>query len=247
MENLFFKPRIGKNSEGRLILLATAPCTHKKDCKYFTECTIKGRTAEFNSKCPFPDYSLDTEAHKLRLDENVDYIVEKHILDKYHECGEKRNRTLTKLTNALGECFFNKRPIGEKEKRAVWDNVMVTELCQHFIPYGVGRSGSVTLRSDFLITNDYSAFKELIDKYSLSKILILGTPSWQFLKNRMENDDEIVLKHECKSNGSPDPNGYIHYLDFNSHKITLIYAWHPSYSRFYDNGRLIKILQNYFL
>ena len=247
MSNLFFKPRIGQNYEGRLVLLATAPCTHSANCPYFEKCTVEGQTADFNECCPYPDYSFEDESHKLKLEENVDFIVEKHIKDKYDECDEKRNTSLTRLTNVLGECFLNKKATNEDERRKVWENVMITELCQHFIPYGVNRKGNETLDSDFGISNDYGAFKEIISTYNIKKVLVLGKPSWTYLKTRMEKDSQVKLEHELNDAGKPDENGYLHYLTYNGTMITIIYSWHPSYPGFYDNGKLQTILRQCFV
>lgn len=245
MKDLFFKPFVGNKNQGRLILLATAPCIHT-NAYCFEECTRQKKSYKFNDICPYYDTSFDETARRINLDENSSYIIEKHIKNKYKEVGEPRNKTLTKLSNALYAALDEggSYPLDEKKLTDLWENFICTELCQHFIPANENRKGFQTLPSDFE-DKDFDALKELILEYNIKKILILGTPSWNFLMKKMNNS-----KPEIKLLPENTPSGYWHQMLFNGKKIDLMYAWHPSYRNFYDNdnesGNLITWLKRFF-
>ncbi|GEM_PF-4524367 len=230
MRNLFFKPYIGSNHNRCLVLLATSPCNHSNDCTYFTDCTINGNTRSYNDKCPYRYESFDSPGELINLEGHVSFVVEQYIRQSYFDYDERRSHTFTKLTNALSLALIDKEPSTEDERRAIWENLICTELCQHFIPSCVNRKGIETLPSDFGITKDFEAIEEIIEEFDIHRILILGKASFDYFEQRVSELKNCELTHGHES-------GYWHQLAIDSKIIDILYAYHPSSSSFYDGQK----------
>ncbi len=236
----FFRPHIGKNHNGRLILLATTGCCHS-DCSHYSQCT-NGEQEDW-SDCLYPDF--DNHGQKVLLSNTVSHMIEKFINDAFD--GEKRYKTFSCLTNAISLSIGgNKLHRWEKEKiRNVWDNFICTELCQHFIGCTPDkrykdRNSIETKYEDFGKSNSFEKLLYLIDDFksqgiNISKIMILGSPAFKYIKT-------CCGAEKIKFLPIGDDDGYWHTLNFGGQKIEILYTWHPSYSKYYDKEKGISQL-----
>lgn len=249
ISNLFLKPHVGCCHNGRLVLLATIDCPHCNDCfgvhskERFEDCTIKGNSRIYNTNCMWRDFE---DGKYVNLEDTVKHNIKKYIQKEFSKYDEKGNLSFSKLSNAISLAINNKEPKNEQERSTIWKNFICTELCQHFI------SHKDTKESDFGITNDFEAILELIHEYEIKRILILGKPSWNYFQKAASKYPNISLIHSINSqNGQPDTDYYWHQMIVNGTEIIdLLYAWHPSYSSFYDgnkeDSKLIKWLRKFF-
>ena len=249
MSNLFFKPHVGKNHNGRLVLLATIDCPHCNDCfnvhskERFEDCTIKGNSKNYNTDCIWRD---SQDGKYINLEDTVNHNIKKYIRKEFSKYDEESNTSLTKLSNAISLAIYNKEPKNEQERSVIWENFICTELCQHFIPH------KKTKESDFGITNDFEAVLEIIHEYEIKRILILGKPSWYYLQKAVSKYyPKISFIHTKLQTNEPNIDHYWHQMKITGIRtIDLLYSWHPSYSLFYDgskeDSKLIKWLKKFF-
>lgn len=180
----FFRPHIGKNHNGRLILLATTGCCHS-DCSHYLQCT-SGEQEDWLD-CLYPD--KDNDGRDILLNQTVLHMVEKFINDRFD--GEKRYKTFSCLTNAISMSLGgNKLQRRNYDAiRQVWENFICTELCQHFIGCTsdkryADRNSVETKYSDFKKSDSFEKLLYLIDEFkcqgiNISKIMILGSPAFK--------------------------------------------------------------------
>lgn len=244
----FFIPHIGKNHNGRLILLATTGCCHS-DCPRYRQCTSGDQ--EDWSDCPYRD--KDKDGQYILLSHTVPHMVEKFINDNFED--EKRYKTFACLTNAISLSLGrDKLQRWEKEKiRSIWDLFIITELCQHFIgctndAFYKDRNSVETKYGDFEKSKSFEKLLSLIkalDKEGIiiSKIMILGSPAFKYIKECCDRK-KIPFIPLCSK------DGYWHTLYLNGRPIEILYTWHPSYSRYYDKmgniSQLIPELTKFF-
>lgn len=232
----FFIPHIGKNHNGRLILIATTGCCHS-DCPRYRQCTSGDQ--EDWSDCPYRDKDKDDQ--DILLSHTVPHMVEKFINDNFED--EKRYKTFACLTNAISLSLGrDKLQRWEKEKiRSIWDLFIITELCQHFIgctndTFYKDRNSVETKYEDFEKSKSFEKLLSLIkalekESIIISKIMILGSPAFRYIKDCCERYCE-----GGKVTFLPidDSEGYWHALYLDGRQIDIMYSWHPSYSKYYD-------------
>lgn len=147
------------------------------------------------------------------------------------------NRTYPTLTKAVAEAMGVEYHDDKWTKRQIWDNFICAELCQNFIPR------LLTKRSDFR-PEDYDALKELIKRYDITKMVIFGAPSFDFVKDSVETE---YGKTAWRTDGSY----YHHWFYLGGRCVDVIYAYHPSAPQFLDKdssgtSRLIPWLKKFF-
>lgn len=244
----FFNPHLGNNHKNRLVLLATTGCCHS-DCHHYNQCT-NGIQKDW-SDCPYQEEGNDGQS--ILLSNTVPHMVDKFINDHFEY--EKRYKTFSCLTNAISLSYGgNKIKRWEKEKiRDIWGKFICTELCQHFIGCTTDkrvadRNSVETKYDDFGKSNSFDKLLSLLDELQkkgiiISKIMILGKPSFTYLKN-------CCKERHIEFSTVNEEDGYWHKLFLNDREIEVLYTWHPSYSRYYDkrNGssRLITELEKFF-
>lgn len=236
----FFKPHIGKNHKGRLVLLATTGCCHS-NCPHYRQCTT-GNQEEW-SDCLYPD--TDENDQNVLLSDTVPHMVKKFINDSFD--GEKRYKTFTCLTNAISMSLGGlKLPRWEFEKiKNIWDNFICTELCQHFIGCSPDkqykdRNSVETKYDDFGKSNSFNKLLQLIEDLEgqgikIYKIMILGSPAFAYIKECCDRMQISFIPLSSK-------DGYWHTLYLNGRPIEILYTWHPSYSRYYDKKNGVSML-----
>ena len=236
----FFKPHIGKNHNGRLILLATTGCCHS-DCPHYHQCTTGEQEDWFD--CLYPDKDKDDQ--NVPLSNTVSHMVDKFINDTFD--GEKRYKTFTCLTNAISMAFGGDKlqRWNHDDIRKIWDHFICTELCQHFIGCTpdkryADRNSVETKYEDFGKSNSFDKLLSLIEELKgtgidISRIMILGSPAFRYFKDCCEKEKIKFLPVDGK-------DGYWHILYLFGKQIDILYTWHPSYSRYYDRKRGVSQL-----
>lgn len=233
LTNIFFNLHVGENHNGLLVLLATQSCPHEKDCKYWSEGRVNNPEG-CDKNCPFMNPMA-----KYRLpSQSFLYQLHLYLNDEYDKYEENRNKTFNPLTTAIAKAIGIDMTL-PNWKSEVWKLFICSELCQHFI------ANIETNYNDFF-DRDFEALKEIIDspEYNIKRLLILGKPSFEFISSKIEKEPGWTITQVSDDN-------YHHRLTIEDRVVDVIYAYHPSYSRFYEtdengNSKLLPWLRYIF-
>lgn len=176
---IFFKPHVGNNHQNRLFFLSTISCPHTTDCnKDYEKCT-NGMSYMYDTECRFRNCKTYKGSFPIPLSESFLYQLEAYFKDDYEGYDLKKNKTYSKLTNAIAKSMGYELSTTENEKRRIWDNFICTELCQHFT------KKVMTTITDFN-NDDFEAFLELIRYFNITEIVLCGKTSFLFIKEMID-------------------------------------------------------------
>lgn len=252
--NFFFFPWIGKNygkglkKKKVLVVGASHYCNHSNVCirpynnkecsnfNSFNRCKLgcdffhnytNGNTRNYNACCPWmkkEEYSKSYETLCTEISKSSDNngILEKlnsttigelcNFLDPKFE-DNKSFKIFTKFCNQ----YFNEIPNNEIDyKSKLWSHIAFVNYAQNFQPKSTGNKFK---------KNDFKSFKKYIELLNPDVVIVWG----------------CTLGDELEKQGfKKGTNNYGYNWEVN--EIQFVNSYHPSYSRFEDDGRLKEAL-----
>lgn len=252
-DTFFFIPWIGKNYEEKLngkkllVVGASHYCNHSNvcihpynnkvcsnyncfnrcnlGCDFFHDCT-NGNTRNYNARCPWmkkEEYSKSYETLCIEISKSSD---NNKILEKLNSTtiGEvcnfldpkfEDNKSFKMFTKFCYQ-YFNKKPINDDYKIELWRHIAFVNYAQNFQPKSTGNKFK---------ENDFKSFKKYIELLNPDVVIVWG----------------CALGDELEKQGlKKGTNNYGYNWEVN--EIQFVNSYHPSYSRFEDDGRLKEAL-----
>lgn len=257
--NIFFIPWVGAKYEkgwsGKRILVIGAShyCNHsnkcicpndskicnflhegkcKKGCPHYQECT-NGQTKRFNAGC---NWMNEQNEHSSAYKELCDSIEEHKLYGKLESTTldevylfldhvSRNNKSFEKFTNLCIKLFDQNIPDflkdAEDKRVVIWEHIAFANYAQNFQPNSTGNGFQ---------KNDFNAFTDYISLIKPDIVIVWGCDLGGNL-----------AKNGFKTNAKQE--GYVWKKSVSNKEITFINSYHPSYSCFEDDGKLINILR----
>lgn len=253
-DTFFFIPWIGKNYEEKLngkkllVVGASHYCNHsnvcirpynnkecsnfnsfnrcKLGCDFFHNCT-NGNTRNYNACCPWMKKEEYSKSYETLCTETSKSSDNNGILEKLNSTtiGEvcnfldpefEDNKSFKKFSKFFNQ-YFEKEQINEIDyKIKLWSHIAFVNYAQNFQPKFTGNKFK---------KNDFKFFKKYIELLNPDVVIVWG----------------CALGDELEKQGfKKGTNNYGYNWEVN--EIQFVNSYHPSYSRFEDDGRLKEAL-----
>lgn len=229
-----------------LVIGASHYCTHSKECCFEiipklckhssgTECTLGcdhfyectgGKSSKYNAECNFIKEDCHTDLYYKKCHEcdatyefntTIEHTLRSTTIDEV--CSYlcgKDHKSYRIFTSSIQEFLKIKN-----DKDYIWNHIAFANYAQNFQSSSTGNK---------FMDGDYEAFLENIEALNPGIVIVWGAVG------------EDLKRKKFKIN--TDSDGYI--WKWEERKITFLHSYHPSCSKYKDNGKLQKALEKAF-